>query len=118
MLSPIYRADDEVGREWILEGLCTDPDLVPSDFFFAPETSPRAAEAASLCWQCPVREKCLEWANTARIRHGIWGGQPYSIRYAAKFDFYLLALTNPYETEDPSNRFHVSNLTEVQDDDS
>ncbi|MGZ4691777.1 MAG: WhiB family transcriptional regulator [Acidimicrobiia bacterium] len=31
-------------------------------------------EAKAVCFQCPVREACLEHAIAVREKHGIWGG--------------------------------------------
>ena len=44
-----------------------DPEL-----FYA-ESGAAIMRAKTLCSQCPVREKCLEWA-IKREEFGVWGG--------------------------------------------
>ena len=44
-----------------------DPEL-----FYA-EGGAAVAKAKSVCAQCPLRPKCLEWA-IAREEFGVWGG--------------------------------------------
>jgi WhiB family redox-sensing transcriptional regulator len=53
--------------------LLADPDL------FFPISSAGPAErqitrAKTICGQCPVREKCLEFALSHELAYGIWGG--------------------------------------------
>ena len=47
-----------------------DPDL------WFPNNGDRAGaeRAKAVCIQCPVRERCLEWALAIGEREGIWGG--------------------------------------------
>lgn len=33
-----------------------------------------AEPAKQICFQCPVREACLEHAIAVREKHGVWGG--------------------------------------------
>ncbi|HYP46036.1 MAG TPA: WhiB family transcriptional regulator [Propionibacteriaceae bacterium] len=60
---------------WRWRGAClrVDPEL-----FFPVGTTGRAhrqAERAKhVCADCPVREACLDFAVTAGIEHGVWGG--------------------------------------------
>lgn len=59
-----------MNEPWMDEGLCTevDPDL------FFPEKGGSASQAKKVCSGCPVRERCLNYALTNRIEHGVWGG--------------------------------------------
>ena len=45
-----------------------DPDL------FFPERGESTSEAKAVCFTCPVREECLEYALRAGEKFGIWGG--------------------------------------------
>lgn len=51
------------------DGACRglDPEL-----FYA-ESAAAVAKAKSFCTECPVRQRCLEWAMT-REEFGVWGG--------------------------------------------
>lgn len=53
-----------------LNGLCaeTDPDL------FFPEKGGSAVPAKTLCFACPDRVACLDYALAHGESHGIWGG--------------------------------------------
>lgn len=53
-----------------LNGLCaeTDPDL------FFPERGASTVPAKTLCFACPDRVACLDYALTHGERFGIWGG--------------------------------------------
>ena len=59
---------------WREHALCrgVDPGI------FHPENEEddeRASDAArAVCFQCPVREICLEHAIAVREKHGVWGG--------------------------------------------
>lgn len=60
--------DDEF--DWRLEAKCrgVDPDL------FFPERGASLAAAKQVCFECPVRMPCLEYALDNREVHGVWGG--------------------------------------------
>lgn len=59
-----------MNQAWRQRAACTgvDPDI------FYPLTDDEAAEAKSICAQCPVRQPCLEYALSTRERDGVWGG--------------------------------------------
>jgi len=51
-------------------------------FFHEPRGNPgRIHDAAKeICRSCPVRQRCLDWACTNEIWHGVWGGLTASER--------------------------------------
>lgn len=65
---------------WMRWASCaeSDPDL------WHPEDSnaAQAKQAKRICWRCPVRERCLEYALEAGEEHGVWGGLSTSERRA------------------------------------
>jgi WhiB family redox-sensing transcriptional regulator len=61
--------------KWQSESLCSQPEnseLVEK--FFSTESEERH-EAKNLCFSCPVRKECLQWALEHRQIWGIWGGK-------------------------------------------
>ena len=60
---------------WRDEALCQNEQ---SDLFFPiGRTGPAIAQieaAKEVCGQCPVQARCLEWALTHGVDHGVWGG--------------------------------------------
>jgi WhiB family redox-sensing transcriptional regulator len=64
--------------EWQEFGLCRAEDAVvffpPAHFEHKPERKAREAKAKAICFRCPVRMKCLNWALATREPHGVWGG--------------------------------------------
>ena len=46
--------------------------LSPGEFF--PSDGVGVDKARRICAQCSVQAKCLEYALTYRIDHGVWGG--------------------------------------------
>ena len=59
-----------------------------TDLFFPIGTSGpavlQAEEARRWCAGCPVRAACLQWAFSAGIEHGVWGGLTEEERRAWK----------------------------------
>ncbi len=51
-------------------GLCADQ---PPEKFF-PSDGVGVEIARRICFECPVKEPCLEHALRNRIDHGVWGG--------------------------------------------
>lgn len=55
--------------------------------FFAPEgeavkdRKAREAQARAVCARCPVIRDCLEWAMSAGVDDGIWGGVEFGTYY-------------------------------------
>lgn len=61
--------------EWMGESLCRGKN---ADFWFPPLEETNHVTyyrlGKSLCFQCPVWDKCLEYANTNEEVWGCWGG--------------------------------------------
>jgi WhiB family redox-sensing transcriptional regulator len=55
---------------WRQRAACrgVDPDI------FYPVSEEDADEAKGICFACPVRQACLEYALVNRERDGVWGG--------------------------------------------
>jgi WhiB family redox-sensing transcriptional regulator len=56
--------------EWMQSAACKGETV--DRFFNPPGTVP--FEALALCYRCPVRADCLDYAVENRIEHGLWGG--------------------------------------------
>jgi WhiB family redox-sensing transcriptional regulator len=59
--------------DWIFQGECRKPGHNP-DWWWAEASEPIVNAALHLCWQCPVREKCLAHALDFPEHEGVWGG--------------------------------------------
>jgi WhiB family redox-sensing transcriptional regulator len=60
---------------WVQQALCRDED--PELFFPIGSTGPAAVQveaAKQVCFGCPVRLECLEWALATAQDAGVWGG--------------------------------------------
>jgi WhiB family redox-sensing transcriptional regulator len=60
---------------WRDEAACLHEN--PELFFPIGTTGPavgQVEEAKRVCAGCDVRQDCLEWALTAGVDHGVWGG--------------------------------------------
>lgn len=121
LMSPLYKGS-HIDPSWRNEAKCADivqesPDLI--DLWFQDENSVQSAAATSVCFTCPVREKCLEWASLTKQREGVWGGQPMSIRLKLKGKPHnyeeLVGLPDPYATTNKKSRFHINNLGETNE---
>ena len=64
---PLLSAADQ---DWRAKGLCSqsDPDL----WFSVGALDHKQAKL--ICGQCEVRQQCLQYAVSAPVEHGIWGG--------------------------------------------
>lgn len=67
--------------EWQSDSLCSKPvNRKSMDWFFSAEAEKKSA-AKNLCFVCPVRKNCLQWALEHKQIWGIWGGRDeYEIR--------------------------------------
>jgi len=61
---------------WMDGALCAQSD--PEAWFPNPGEHSRAAKA--ICDDCPIRERCLEYALAEDLRWGVWGGLTASER--------------------------------------
>ena len=63
---------------WQSESLCSKKENKPLlDSFFSNKQLERD-KAKNLCFQCPVRKECLQWALEHRQIWGVWGGREES----------------------------------------
>lgn len=61
--------------KWQAQALCAQPENINSiDWFFSKEPKEKY-DAKNLCFSCPVRKQCLQWALEHRQIWGIWGGK-------------------------------------------
>jgi WhiB family redox-sensing transcriptional regulator len=61
--------------DWQIDSLCAKAEHTNSrDWFFSKEPKEKY-DAKNLCFGCPVRKKCLQWALEHRQIWGIWGGK-------------------------------------------
>ncbi len=61
--------------DWQKDAACSLPENRDKmDYFFSKEIFEKY-EAKNLCFSCPVRAKCLQWALEHRVIHGVWGGR-------------------------------------------
>ncbi|WP_069173914.1 WhiB family transcriptional regulator [Streptomyces griseus] len=70
---------------WRTHAACREED--PDLFFPIGSTGPalvQTEEAKAVCRQCPVREKCLDWALENGQDSGVWGGLDENERRALK----------------------------------
>lgn len=68
-----YNLFDDLGRpKWQKDGACNEPDVDPNMFF--PERGSSTKEAKDICFLCPVRSECLDYALMNGEKFGIWGG--------------------------------------------
>ncbi len=63
-------AKEPMSLAWRQRAACrgVDPDI------FYPVTDEEAEDAKAVCFGCPVKEACLEWALSSREKEGVWGG--------------------------------------------
>jgi len=61
--------------KWQRDALCAEPENKEAmEWFFSKEPKEKYA-AKNLCFSCPVRKQCLQWALEHRQIWGIWGGK-------------------------------------------
>lgn len=56
--------------EWMSQGLCRQVD---ADLFF-PEKGGGTKDAKAVCFRCPFRQECLDYALDREEPYGVWGG--------------------------------------------
>lgn len=69
-------AANNIGNlNWAERGECAKPENEHlKDNFFSPSAEKRY-EAKNLCFTCPVRGDCIQWALENKELWGIWGGR-------------------------------------------
>lgn len=76
--------------DWQADGLCAplaNSYTTENDYFFSRDPDD-VAVAKSICSQCPVRTKCLQYALEHKKINGVWGGRDEKeIRRALSVDF-------------------------------
>jgi WhiB family redox-sensing transcriptional regulator len=67
-----------IHETWHIKAACRGPE---SALFFPPslperreDREAREARAKQICFECHVRQECLDFAVRVREPHGIWGG--------------------------------------------
>jgi WhiB family redox-sensing transcriptional regulator len=68
--------DSENTLEWQREALCNQTD--PEAFF--PEYERDGRMAKEVCKECPVKQKCFDYAVSNKETFGIWGGVDFTVR--------------------------------------
>lgn len=73
--------------------------------------TPGEAQAADICFECPVRKACLKYACDTEQEHGTWGGLPLRKLVEGKHDYdALVEETNPFDTDDITSEFYRPRL--------
>ena len=68
----MYRKDEspQPADEFFADASCKGVDTV----VFFPVSDTFAGEAKAICAECPVAEKCLDYAIATHQSDGVWGG--------------------------------------------
>ena len=61
--------------KWQSDALCSKPQHKGSRSWFFSKDPAERTNAKNLCFGCPVRSQCLQWALEHRQIWGIWGGK-------------------------------------------
>lgn len=79
--------EDDLREPWIMRAVCAEPDRDPDLWF--PDTCDKSVvrEAKRICFECPVRLKCLKHACRVRAAVGIFGGVDAKTRNDHDFDY-------------------------------
>jgi WhiB family redox-sensing transcriptional regulator len=57
---------------WMTDGACVGTD--PEAYFPLDEDGPAAEPARRVCAECPLRQRCADYAIATGMGAGIWGG--------------------------------------------
>jgi WhiB family transcriptional regulator, redox-sensing transcriptional regulator len=76
---------DLASTEWMTQGECNYYD----SSLFSPDGNsakylPMIALSKAVCGECPVQQRCLQWAVDEHEYYGTWGGQTEWERKAAR----------------------------------
>lgn len=75
-----------MNHEWRDRAACARPGISPEIFFHegqGPWPPAQESLARAVCFQCPVRRDCLDWAID-REQFGMWGGRTVAERRALR----------------------------------
>lgn len=61
--------------EWQKKALCGQPEHRKKREWFFSRKPEEKYGAKNLCYQCPVRQDCLQWSLEHRQIWGVWGGK-------------------------------------------
>lgn len=91
-----------------------------NNLWHCPGDTKPSAQAADICFTCPIRLQCLEFACASGERYGVWGGIPENIRAGAgaghdrnitAYNYDRLAeLPNVYDVGSKKFRYHRERL--------
>jgi WhiB family redox-sensing transcriptional regulator len=70
---PVWKPADNL--RWQKDALCADPSKKESMTWFYSKDPVEKNKAKNMCFSCPVRKNCLQWALEHREIWGIWGGK-------------------------------------------
>lgn len=61
--------------EWQKDALCGLPEFSHAQKWFFSRDPKERYDAKNLCFSCPVRKDCIQWALENRQIWGVWGGR-------------------------------------------
>ena len=67
---PSRPGSESLAIEWVARRRCADID---TNVFF-PNDGAGVIAAQKVCGECPVKDRCREYALANNITHGVWGG--------------------------------------------
>lgn len=87
-------ASDSTGQRWYAWGSCSG---LGQQVFYGtsdhqPMSRPEITRAKSVCAECPVRRRCLQYSLEEREDWGIWGGYTRAERDRALMEFKTIPL--------------------------
>lgn len=78
-----FLPDEAPDRSWVAQGNCHKNQGMSIierkerlDIFFMKSRSSK--EAVKICQGCPVLDRCYDYAVTAGIQYGVWGGVAFN----------------------------------------
>lgn len=61
--------------DWQINATCAQPENRHTQEWFFSKEPKEKYDAKNLCYSCPVRKQCIQWALEHRQIWGIWGGK-------------------------------------------
>ena len=66
---------NKINLKWQKDSECSRPENTElRDFFFSTKAAEKY-QAKNLCFLCPVRKECIQWALEHKQIWGVWGGK-------------------------------------------